>query len=81
MRDSEEKMSEEHDENTEEVQTPTAWIAEVLPRATALSLVLASEVARTLPLGSLARAQVIRNAEKKAKAEHPELFRHDDCHS
>lgn len=57
------------------------WIAEVLPRPTALSLVLASEVARTLPLGSLARAQVIRNAEKKAKAEYPGLFRHDDCHS
>lgn len=66
---------------TQENAEAETWIAEVLPRPTALSLVLASEVARTLPLGSLARAQVIRNAEKKAKAEHPKLFRHDDCHS
>lgn len=68
-------------EEKKEASQAKTWIAEVLPRPTALSLVLASEVARTLPLGSLARAQVIRNAEKKAKAEHPELFRHDDCHS
>ena len=68
----------EDDEKSEKDQTPTAWIAEVLPRATALSLVRASELARTLPVGSLARAQAIRNAEKKAKAECPNAFRDDD---
>lgn len=71
-------MSEEHDENTEEVQTHTAWIAEVLPRATALALARAAELARELPIGSLARAKVIRDAEKKARIECPSAFRDDD---
>ena len=39
-----------------------------------------SEVARQLPVGSLARAQVIRNAEKKAKAECPNAFRNEDSY-
>lgn len=68
----------EDDEKNEKDQTPKTWIAEVLPRATAVSLVRASELARTLPVGSLARAQAIRNAEKKAKAECPNAFRDDD---
>ena len=66
---------------TKEDPQAETWIAEVLPRSATISLVRASELARTLPVGSLARAQAIRNAEKKAKAEYPELFRHDDCHS
>ena len=67
-------------ENQKEKEAES-WIASVLPRSAAISLVRASELARTLPIGSLARAQAIRNAEKKAKAEYPGLFRHDDCHS
>ena len=65
-------------EEKKEASEAETWIAEVLPRATALSLVRASELARELPVGSLARAQVIRNAEKKAKAECPNAFRDDD---
>lgn len=65
-------------EKTQENTKTSPWIAEVLPRATALALVRASELARELPVGSLARAQAIRNAEKKAKAECPNAFRDDD---
>ena len=68
----------EDDEKNEKDQTPTAWIAEVLPRSAAISLVRAARLAETLPVGSLARAQAIRNAEKKAKTEYPQCFRHDD---
>ena len=71
-------MSDGTKNKTQEDTKAETWIAEVLPRATALSLVLASEVARTLPVASLARAQVIRNAEKKAKAECPNAFRNED---
>ena len=69
-----------NDENKKEDTQAETWIATLLPRGTALALVLASEVARQLPVGSLARAQVIRNAEKKAKAECPNAFRDDDCY-
>lgn len=65
-------------ENEKEDQEAEAWIAEVLPRATALALARAAEVARGLPVGSLARAKVIRDAEKKARIECPSAFR-DDC--
>ncbi|MDM8227744.1 hypothetical protein [Parasutterella secunda] len=65
-------------EKTQENTKTSPWIAEVLPRATALSLVRAAQLARTLPVSSLARAQAIRNAEKKAKAECPNAFRDDD---
>ena len=68
-------------EKTQENTKTETWIAEVLPRAAALSLVRASELARTLPVGSLARAQAIRNAEKKARNECPNAFRDDDGHS
>lgn len=74
-------MSDAAENQTEKDPKAEEWIAAVLPRETALSLVRAARLARTLPVGSLARAQAIRNAEKKAKAEYPELFRHDDCHS
>lgn len=74
-------MSDGTKNKTQEDTKAETWIATLLPRGTALSLVLASEVARQLPVGSLARAQVIRNAEKKAKAECPNAFRHDDGHS
>ena len=70
----------EDDEKNEKDQTPKAWIAAVLPREAALSLVRAARLARTLPIGSLARAQAIRNAEKKAKSEYPRLFRDDDSY-
>lgn len=65
-------------EKTQENTEAETWIAEVLPRATALSLVRAAELARELPIGSLARAKVIRDAEKKAHIECPSAFR-DDC--
>lgn len=65
-------------EKTQENTEAETWIAEVLPRATALSLVRAAELARELPIGSLARAKVIRDAEKKARNECPNAFR-DDC--
>ena len=67
-------------ENEKEDTKAQAWIAEVLPRSAALALVRASELARGLPVGSLARAQVIRNAEKKAKSECPHAFRDDYGH-
>lgn len=67
-------------EKTQENTKTSPWIAEVLPRATALSLVRAAELARELPVGSLARAKVIRNAEKKARNECPNAFRDDDYH-
>lgn len=67
-------------EKTQENTEAETWIAEVLPRATALSLVRAAELARELPIGSLARAQAIRNAEKKARNECPNAFRDDDYH-
>ena len=69
-----------NDENEKEDTKAQAWIAEVLPRSAALALVRASELARGLPVGSLARAQVIRNAEKKAKSECPHAFRDDYGH-
>lgn len=71
-------MSDGTKNKTQEDTKAETWIATLLPRGTALSLVLASEVARQLPVGSLARAQVIRNAEKKAKAQCPHAFRDDD---
>lgn len=67
-------------EEKKEASEAETWIATLLPRGTALALVLASEVARQLPVGSLARAQVIRNAEKKAKAECPNAFRNEDSY-
>ena len=69
-----------NDENKKEDTQAETWIATLLPRGTALSLVLASEVARQLPVGSLARAKVIRDAEKKAKGECPHAFRDDYGH-
>ena len=76
------EVEEQDEEREEKEETPEseAWIAEVLPRATALALARAAEVARGLPVGSLARAQVIRNAEKKAKSECPYAFRDDYGH-
>lgn len=68
-------------EKTQENTEAETWIAEVLPRATALALVRAAELARELPIGSLARAKVIRDAEKKARNECPNAFRDDDGHS
>ena len=73
-------MSDAAENKTEKDSQAQSWIAEVLPRSAALALVRASELARTLPVGSLARAQAIRNAEKKAKTEFPQFFRHDDSH-
>lgn len=67
-------------ENEKEDTKAQAWIAEVLPRSAALALVRASELARGLPVGSLARAKVIRDAEKKAKSECPHAFRDDYGH-
>lgn len=72
-----EEQDEERGEKEEAPESET-WIAEVLPRATALALVRASELARELPIGSLARAKVIRDAEKKTRIECPSAFR-DDC--
>lgn len=66
---------------TQENTEAEVWIAEVLPRATALALARAAELARELPIGSLARAKVIRDAEKKARIECPSAFRDDDGHS
>lgn len=74
MSDAAETQTKEDDSQAED------WIAAVLPRETALSLVRAARLARTLPIGSLARAQAIRNAEKKAKSEYPRLFRDDDSY-
>lgn len=74
-------MSYGTENKTQEDTKAETWISEVLPRPTALALVRASELARELPVGSLSRAQVIRNAEKKAKAECPNAFRDDDGHS
>lgn len=65
---------------TQENTEAETWIAEVLPRDAALSLVRAARLAETLPVGSLARAQAIRNAEKKAKTEYPQCFRNDSRH-
>ena len=73
-------MSDGTKNQTQEDTQAETWIATLLPRGTALALVLASEVARQLPVGSLARAQVIRNAEKKAKAECPNAFRNEDSY-
>ena len=53
-------------------------IARLLPDYLAMALSRASELARKLPLGSVARAKVIRDAEKKAKIECPQAFRDDD---
>lgn len=57
-----------------------SWIASVLPRSAALSLFRASQLAKELPEGSLARAQVVRDAEKKTKAEFPQFFRDENRH-
>ena len=73
-------MSDGAKNKTQEDTQAETWIAEVLPRSAALALVRASELARGLPVGSLARAQVIRDAEKKAKAECPDAFRTEDGH-
>ena len=67
-------------ENEKEDTKAQAWIATVLPRSTALALVRASQLARGLPENSLARAKVIRDAEKKAKGECPHAFRDDYGH-
>ena len=53
-------------------------IARLLPDYLAMALSRAAELARKLPLGSVARARVIRDAEKKAKIECPQAFRDDD---
>ena len=63
--------------NDEKNTEASAWIAEVLPRDAALSLVRAARLAKTLPVDSLVRAQTIRDAEKKVRALYPEVFRHD----
>lgn len=74
MSDAAETQTKEDDSQAED------WIAAVLPREAAVSLVRAARLAKTLPVGSLARAQVIRNAEKKAKAECPNAFRNEDSY-
>ena len=73
-------MSDAAENQTQEDGQAEDWIAELLPRETALSLVRAARLARTLPIGSLARAQAIRNAEKKAKSQYPQFFRNDDSY-
>ena len=73
-------MSDAAETQTKEDSQAEDWIAAVLPRETALSLVRAARLARTLPVSSLARAQAIRNAEKKAKSQYPQFFRNDDSY-
>ena len=73
-------MSDAAETQTKEDSQAETWVSTLLPREAALSLVRAARLARTLPVSSLARAQAIRNAEKKAKSEYPRLFRDDDCY-
>lgn len=63
--------------NDENEEKKGQWIAELLPRNAALALSRAATVAQGLPVDSLARAKVIRDAEKKVKEAHPRLFRLD----
>ena len=74
MSDAAENQSQQEDTQAE------TWVSTLLPREAALSLVRAARLARTLQVSSLARAQAIRNAEKKAKSQYPRLFRDDDCY-
>lgn len=53
-------------------------IARLLPDYLAMALSRAAELARNLPINSLQRAKVIRDAEKKARIECPQAFRDDD---
>ena len=74
MSDAAENQSQQEDTQAE------TWVSTLLPREAVLSLVRAARLARTLQVSSLARAQAIRNAEKKAKSQYPQFFRNDDSY-
>ena len=64
--------------NDEKEQREALGIARVLPDSVALALARAGKLARELPVDSLERVKIIRDAERKAKEKYPSAFVHDD---
>lgn len=64
--------------NDEKEQREPLGVARVLPDHVALALARAGRLARELPVDSLERVKIIRDAERKAKEEYPSAFTQDD---
>lgn len=55
------------------------WVSTLLPDDAATVLVRAAERARTLPVGSLARAKCLAEATSKVRFVYPWLFREEEA--
>lgn len=64
-------------ENNNDKKEPLG-IAEVLPADAAGTLVRAGKKAKQMPINSLARQKVIRDAIEKVKTQYPFAFRNSD---
>lgn len=54
------------------------WVSTLLPEDAAALLVRAADKARTLPIGSLARAKCLAEATSKVRFVYPWLFREEE---
>lgn len=55
------------------------WVSTLLPEDAAALLVRAADKARTLPIGSLARAKCLAEATSKVRFVYPWLFREEEA--
>ena len=66
------------DEDQLDVFRRQDWVSTLLPEDAAALLVRAAERARTLPVGSLARAKCLAEATSKVRFVYPWLFRSEE---
>lgn len=67
------------DEDQLDVFRRQDWVSTLLPDDAAALLVRAAERARTLPVGSLARAKCLAEATSKVRFVYPRLFRTEEA--
>lgn len=66
------------DEDQLDVFRRQDWVSTLLPEDAAALLVRAADKARTLPIGSLARAKCLAEATSKVRFVYPWLFRSEE---
>lgn len=67
------------DEDQLDVFRRQDWVSTLLPEDAAALLVRAADKARTLPIGSLARAKCLAEATSKVRFVYPWLFRKEEA--
>lgn len=67
------------DEDQLDVFRRQDWVSTLLPEDAAALLVRAADKARTLPIGSLARAKCLAEATSKVRFVYPWLFRTEEA--